>query len=392
MKIYYVMPVRLPSEKAHTYQIMKMCEALADYKNEVVLLTAYRRNFSELRDLDPYDYYNVRKNFEIKKVYFFDLIWLNNFLPGRLHYIVLLVYSLLIGIISLLYCWIGKADVVMTRDSRIAYIMSLFFNVIYEVHTFSYNRLERYLERVAFGRCKLFIIVTKNLRDLYIAKGYDKNRMLVLADGVDIGAYDIELSKEEAKRKQGFDVKEKIVGYIGNFLTLGMEKGLIELIKSSKHINIDGYKIVIVGGPIEAIEKYKSIIKEEGLDADKFIFRDRVEHRLVPELLKAFDCCLMPFPWNEHYAYYMSPLKMFEYMASRRPIIVTDLPSVREVLDEESAVMVEVGNVYELGKAIEKVLIDEELYMKKADKAYGRVKDYTWHERVKKLMEYLGRG
>ena len=105
--------------------------------------------------------------------------------------------------------------------------------------------------------------------------------------------------------------------------------------------------------------------------------------------MKAFDICVMPFPWTEHYAYYMSPLKLFEYMVSKRPIVASDLPSVREILNEENAVLVEPGNPNALANGIEKVLSDEELANKIAEKAYEDVQQYSWERRTRRILEFI---
>jgi len=97
----------------------------------------------------------------------------------------------------------------------------------------------------------------------------------------------------------------------------------------------------------------------------------------------------MPFPFNEHYAYFMSPLKMFEYMASQRPIVATNLPSTREVLNENNAVLVEPDDSEKLAKGIKKVLDNKELSQKIAEQAYLDVKKYTWEKRVKDIIKLL---
>jgi len=387
MKIFYLAPIRIPSEKAHTYHIVKMCEALAQ-NNEVSLIVGYRRNRPELKGIDIFKYYDVERNFVIRRIIIPDFIWLNKYLPSKLHYINVLIYTIIFALISIIYCHNDKVDLVITRDSRVAYMLSYFFDVIYDVHAYSRGKLERYIERRAYGRCRLLTATTAKYKEEYVRQGYEADRIKVLPNGVDLKKYDIRISKEAARRELGWDEDKKIIGYVGNFLTLGMEKGLIEVIRSVKYIKVDNFKVVMVGGPMEAVDRYKHVIREEGLNEGLFEFIDRVEHSKVPLILKAFDCCLMPFPWNEHYAYYMCPLKMFEYMASGRAIIATDLPSVREILDDESALMVGAGDVRALGEAIERVLMDEGFAKRIGENAYKKVAEYTWERRAKKLLEY----
>ena len=62
-KIIYLANVRLPTEKAHGIQIVKMCEAFAGLGLEVELVVPNRLN--SIQD-DIFDYYGVKKNFVLK--------------------------------------------------------------------------------------------------------------------------------------------------------------------------------------------------------------------------------------------------------------------------------------------------------------------------------------
>ena len=71
---------------------------------------------------------------------------------------------------------------------------------------------------------------------------------------------------------------------------------------------------------------------------------------------------------------YTSPLKLFEYMASNRPIIASDMPVVREVLrHNENAVLVPPADARSLANAIKNVLDDKELALRVAGNAYKEV-------------------
>ena len=64
MKILYIANARMPTEKAHGIQIMKTCEAFAELGHEVELILPWR--FNPIKE-DIFEYYNVKKNFKIKK-------------------------------------------------------------------------------------------------------------------------------------------------------------------------------------------------------------------------------------------------------------------------------------------------------------------------------------
>ena len=80
---------------------------------------------------------------------------------------------------------------------------------------------------------------------------------------------------------------------------------------------------------------------------------------------------------------------MFEYMAGKRPIIATDLPSVREVLNENNAILVKPDDPEGLARGIKEALDDKELTKEIADQAFQDVEEYTWKRRVERIIEFI---
>jgi len=102
--------------------------------------------------------------------------------------------------------------------------------------------------------------------------------------------------------------------------------------------------------------------------------------------LRDADVLVLPNPASTISTRYTSPLKLFEYMASGRPIVASDLPSIREVLtDGDTAVLVEAGSVDALVKGICRVRDDPAFAMRIARRALDDVGRYTWGERARRL-------
>ncbi|MCD8568755.1 MAG: glycosyltransferase [Geovibrio sp.] len=84
----------------------------------------------------------------------------------------------------------------------------------------------------------------------------------------------------------------------------------------------------------------------------------------------------------------MSPLKIFEYMASKKPIICSDLPVLREVLNENNSILVQCDSTGEWVEAISR-LKDEQLRGKLAAKAYDDFSEhYTWLKRAESVLKW----
>jgi glycosyltransferase involved in cell wall biosynthesis len=85
---------------------------------------------------------------------------------------------------------------------------------------------------------------------------------------------------------------------------------------------------------------------------------------------------------------WMSPMKMFEYMACRRPIVSSDLPVLREVLaHERNALLAEPGSVDAWVAAVERLRGDPELSRALAARAREDVTAYSWRARARRVTD-----
>ncbi len=115
-------------------------------------------------------------------------------------------------------------------------------------------------------------------------------------------------------------------------------------------------------------------------------------HDEIPLWLRAADVLILPNTANEDISkYYTSPMKLFEYMASGTPIVASALPSIREILNENNAVLVESDNPEKLAEGIKKVLADAELAKKISKQAFADVQNRTWGKRAEEILEFVNR-
>ena len=84
----------------------------------------------------------------------------------------------------------------------------------------------------------------------------------------------------------------------------------------------------------------------------------------------------------------MSPLKIFEYMASQRPMICSDLPVLREVLNEDNAVLAPPDSADAWVEALKRLRDSRESGDKIASRAFADFEEhYTWDIRAKRVLE-----
>ena len=128
-----------------------------------------------------------------------------------------------------------------------------------------------------------------------------------------------------------------------------------------------------------------------GLPPERFHALGHLPAAAVPRALAAFDVNTMPFPWTEHFAYYASPIKLFEYMASGRAIVATDLPSTAEIVqDGETALLVPPSDVGALAAALGRLHDDAALRDRLAENARQLVYErYTWAARARAILGFI---
>jgi glycosyltransferase involved in cell wall biosynthesis len=78
---------------------------------------------------------------------------------------------------------------------------------------------------------------------------------------------------------------------------------------------------------------------------------------------------------------------MFEYMASGRVQLASDLPILREVLDDSNAYLADYADENKWLEAINSIRNDKETAILKAEKARKDVEQYTWRNRARRMLE-----
>lgn len=389
MKLVYIANIRLPTEKAHGVQIMKMCEALVKQqktsntpaelagKRQVELIVPWR--FNRLRQ-DSFDYYVVERVFKIKKIPSIDLMPLEKLL-GQIAF---WIQTFSFAFFSWLYCF-RKTAIVYSRD-----LFSVFFlkNYVLEIHALPIKL--NWLHKRALNRARGFVTVTSFLKKRLQELGFSQ-LAIVAPDAVDLKIFDIDISKENARRQLQLPTDKFIIGYTGKFTTMGEEKGL-GMVLDALQILVKKYSDILflaVGGEPRELEEYKKLAQAHGVPQQTF-FVTHVPQKMLAVYQKAADVLVMPFPFTHHYAYEMSPMKMFEYMASRRPIIASRLPAVEEILrDNKSVILFNSGDARDLAMKIESAYNNSVDADTVAQKAHALAKKYTWDERARIIKKFI---
>ncbi len=370
MKILYIENIRLPTEKAHGIQIMKMCEAFANLGHEVILLIPNRKNKIKT---NPFEFYGIKKNFEIKKVWVPNILFLGS--------IGFYLQTLFFAERSAWFMYLhNRVDIVYSREERI--LINLIFitkNIIWESHRGSWNLATKIVANFA----KKIVVISKGLEKFYLEKKPKLSGKIVLApDGVDLSLFNINLSKDESRLKLALPRDIKIALYAGH---LYKWKGAHILAQASTNFN-DNEIAVFVGGTDQDLKEFR---EEYGQGNNKrCMILGQKPYSEIPLYLKSADVLILPNGASENIgSHYTSPLKLFEYMASGTPIVASNVPAIREILDESNSTIFTADNSKDLHEAIEKVFKEGNEIEAKALKAKKDVEQYTWISRAKNIID-----
>jgi glycosyltransferase involved in cell wall biosynthesis len=373
-RFFFLVNSRFPTEKAHGHQIMAMSQALAARVPNFTLIVPTRKNPLQQ---SPFAYYEVKKTFAIQKVRVIDWLHLRWF-PK--------VLSFWIERISFIYAVRNRLDlcvndVIYSRDLLTLPRKGRCLRIV-EVHSLPASFIERRLLKKVDG----IVTVTRALKENFMNMGIPAGVIHVAPDAATENAFCPVLERRDLIRAElGIKSQEHVLLYTGKFTTMGMSKGLDEATAAVQRLRAAGRAVTLlaVGGTADEVERY---VKSSHGHA---YFLQHVPQSRLKEYYAAADILIMPFPWRDHYAYAMSPLKLFEYLQTGKPIIASDLPSVREIVSDDEVVFCKPGSVESLTEAVQWLLNHPEEGAIKARKAKELSGIYTWEARAEGILQWI---
>jgi len=366
MNLKYIANVRIPTEKAHGVHMMKMCEAFSSIGLNVEFVIPMR--FSKIKE-NPFDYYNVRENFKIKRLPSIDFI---SFIPWLGYWVQYLSYLIALFIS---FAFVDRGNVVVhTREYLVAWLFEkLGYKTVYEAHRVLLKEKSffRILENI-----ETIITNSEGVAEKFRKEGF--KTVLALSNAVDIKEFNFDMSKNEIRSQLNLPEEKKIAMYAGHLYNW---KGIDTVMDAARNMN--DMLFVFVGGTQRDISKYK----EEKLP--NALFLGHKPKKDIPFYLKSANILLLPnSPVSEESVTYTSPMKLFEYMASGIPIVASDLPSTREILNNKNSILVLAGDPIALKKGIKESIDNPKISQKLANQAKEDVKSRTWENRARKIVEF----
>ena len=375
--VRFVMHLRMPTEKAHGVQIAKTLEALSHAGEFVELWIPKRKN---LITENLFAYYGLTATFPIRTIHSVEILKYVGVLKSIAYWLDALTF-----LCALLIERVDTQSLYYTRSAPVAWLLkNKGARVYFEAHAWPASKasvlayLLRRIDGVAansHGTAQEF--VTRGFRGVEIIR-----------NGVDLERFESTLTHAEARKQVRLPENGKIIMYVGSFARW---KGVATLCGAWKKIQkqFPDTALVFVGGTVAQLEGFPEC---HDIRADEsVIVLGHQSSNLVPAYLRSANVLVLPNePINNESVHYTSPIKLFEYMASGRPIIASDLPSIREILDETTATFFSAGDVTNLSQKLSAILSNNIEALARAEHASALVEVYGWAKRAKSIIAMLG--
>src|SRR4030095_4581758 len=219
----------------------------------------------------------------------------------------------------------------------------------------SLDLLERYERLNLDAAARIFVVSEVERRNLEV-RGVNGRKIVVNPNGVDVERFRPGVGGMDVRRELQIADDEVVAGFVGTF---GPWHGVEKLGEAIKTIpaNVRVRFLLVGSGSLHA--EVEKLLEDE----KRVIFTGAVAHERVAGLLDACDVLVAPHvPLADGSEFFGSPTKIFEYMAMGKGIVASRLGQIGEVLvDGETALLVQPGDVCELRAAILRLVESEEL-------------------------------
>lgn len=371
MKIAVIAASTVPSDTANSIQVMKVCQAISQIGHDVCLIVPGDH---------PYPWESLASHYGLSTP--FEIRWLHCQHHWRR-------YDLAWNALTFARSW--GATLVYTWMLQTAFLARwIQMPVILEIHMLPSGYLGPFLFRHFMrgkGKKRL-LIITNALRNAL----EDRCRIKFSAQEVQIAPMGCEPERYDglpspAQAREQLNIPQvTTVGYTGH---LYPGRGMDILMHLARHFS--DVNFLWVGGRSEDVSNWRSQLQNEALK--NIILTGFIENQYIPLYQAAAEILIMPYQEEVSVssggdtATVCSPMKMFEYLSAGRAILSSDLAVLREVLNDENAVLCPPYDLEQWHCSLARLLADEALRVRLSTQARVDSLQYSWRARSSRTLE-----
>jgi glycosyltransferase involved in cell wall biosynthesis len=296
----------------------------------------------------------------------------------------------------------ARPDVVLTRHSLHQFSSIVASHrcgvpVVYEVNApaaYEYRRYRRryhlvpgfaeWLEARMLARADGLFVVSELLERHFVERGVRPERIRVVPNGADVGRFHPAASDPEVRKRLG--EASVVVGFVGSFARFHGIDQLQRAIDFLCGARTD-VRFLLVGSG-ELSEDLKAHCLREGLDG-RVHFAGHVPPEQVPGLMASADILLAPYEAQEFF--YLSPIKIFEYMAVGRAVLAAGVGQIGEIIEDGvTGLLYDPADLRSLTDSLIRLVEDPALRRRLGESARKAVEErYTWQANARAVAGLL---
>ncbi|CAK0773926.1 hypothetical protein CCP3SC1_720001 [Gammaproteobacteria bacterium] len=213
-------------------------------------------------------------------------------------------------------------------------------------------------------------------RHLIEIDGFAPERVTVCHDGVEVERF---ATAEPLPPEQRPSLATRLTHlYYGS---MRPERGLGLIRQAAEQLPDHGF--VLVGGTATEV----AAARAAGLDRPNVRIMPAWPHRDIPRLIRSFDTVLLPYTRAVTTHSWMSPLKLFEVMASGIPAVVSRFPSIAEVVDDSHVTFIDSDDPDSLAIVLHAIAANPAAAQARAQAAQALARTrYSWERRAQDIL------
>jgi glycosyltransferase involved in cell wall biosynthesis len=241
--------------------------------------------------------------------------------------------------------------------------------------------VSRHLLLTNIKKSDKIIFSVKSLQDLY---GIPQNKSVIIPNGVDVDFFTPNSSIiNSSHHKDPYEFSIGFVGFLGDWVDFRPVFAAISQLRNTQNVRI----LIIGDGPY--LDNVRDLATEFSLSNVTF-FSGNVPYREIPNYISEMDVCLLPFNYSS-ISQHALPLKLFEYMAGKKPVISSRLNAVEKTIGNR---ILYYSNSNELKIQLKRLYTNKKLREGMSNAGFKFVQDnYSWDSIVttyeKVLMDVL---
>jgi glycosyltransferase involved in cell wall biosynthesis len=373
--LIYLSTGNLPSKMAHSIQIAKMAQSFSKKIENFELITSGDiRSFMKGMDSEFRNWYGLNCSFKVVRLplhfrvkYPFDKNYKRRgFFKSAVS-----------------YACLKSPSVLYTRSPEfVDLLLKIGLPIVWEWHEPINNKSPH--QKFLRDKNLIGMVTTlPQLSDSYIQHGLASEKVLVVPNAVDVSNLMPYQPKELARQKLSLSKDAKILLYSGHLYDY---KGIPTILETAKLM--PSYEFILVGGWAEDINKVKESCRQQQLNNVRLI--GYVEQTELASYLYAADVCLLPTSKSWNLANATCPLKLFDYMATKKPVVASALPTIATVLrDRENGLLVEPDNPLGFKEAIKTLFDNPNMANEMAETGFQDVQHLTWDNRADQVLQFV---